>query len=280
MDDSRGTRLGTPGYLPPEIRYEIWVAVIENDKVSWDTSIESIEYRFWRAARIEISVIGTLEFMASHRDFSRLDIFHLNSYYHLRTGEGSAMRIRYASAQAKIELENTFIFTNAFGFHCPKHLKHFLDQLSADQESLLRSITIWLLGCWECSQLVDEVDSVNCACQAWVPVMERLPATLKSITLDFLGVETVPTRHEFLRSQTPKAIESVRRMVKPLGMITKRIQRQAPGVIISMNNLDCLIDEDRESFQTMLDEISPFSKDFIRWSDESRKNAVAHGKGN
>lgn len=284
-DDRLGRRLGTLGFLPPEIRYKIWFAVIENlkdafkktyiketDAVSWDVLWEN-----W--------LKGNLTFKASHGNFSRLDIFNLRSYHQYKRewNPDGAMYLRYASPEAKIELENTFIFKNAFAFDCAKYLTHFLNQLSAYQRSLLRCITIRPFGCSNChwdNELGALRYFIRPECRAWTAIIEQLPATLKSVTIE-LGwtctIKLAAKRHPEYRASV--AIDNVKTLVGMLELVTKKIQRQAPGVKISLARLDNRCDRDRKSLQAMLDELSPFSEDFMRWSDESRKDAMDEGQG-
>lgn len=174
------------------------------------------------------------------------------------------MELRFASPQVKIELENIFISTNVFRFFCPFMLDHFLDQFSACQGPQLRSIILQIFGCSEsCSRGTDCIRSDR---QAWVAVIQRLPATLRFVTFE-LG------RYRRPRGLQYKTLKDVKKGVALLENITKKAQRRAPRAKISLVGLDIQCGEDRQ-YQHVMDEVEPFSEDFKKWSDQSRQNAM------
>ena len=212
---------------------------------------------------------GPWRTLKCHHTINKLDVFDLSSYHNLdlKSTESGAMHLRYASPEAKVELENMFVYTNAFRFFCPKIMAHFLSQLSAYQRSLLRSITICLLGCSSCppenfGSLNSNRSWLKTVCQAWVNSIARLPATLKSVTFKIeQGGDYIPRNELALhgeRKNFPLATEL-------LEISAKAMRRQAPGAEIRLEECWGLVHEDWEFVQSTFDELEPYSEDFKRW---------------
>ena len=287
LDDRLGRRLGTLGFLPLEIREKIWCAAIENYKDTFKRDYMKQSKAFWNGR--ETWLKERLDFQPPHGHYSRppgtitrRDIFHIQSYSLTNRGwdyEGT-MYLRYASPEAKVELENTFVFTNAFRFYCPRALDHFLDQLSEYQGSLLRSIAIRVFGCSDCDYHDDGSarPSMKSKCRAWLAIIERLPASLKFVTFE-LGRCGISLAVEYsCEERQPNQIQSTKIVVDLLELMTKKVQRQAPRAKINMTGLEERCEEDREILQTMLDEITPYSEGFKKWSEQTRKNGMGLGK--
>ena len=268
----------------------IWCVAIENYKDTFKRNYMKQSNAFENGGETWLKV--SLDFEPPHGEYSRppgtltrLDIFHIQSYsltnrdwYH----EG-AMHLRYASPEAKVELENVFVFTNAFRFSCPRALDHFLDQLSEYQGSLLQSITIQVFGCFDCERHDDSWEfairpSMQPSYRVWLAIIERLPATLKFVTFE-LGIYGESMALDWsCEERQPKEIQGIKTVMDLLELMTKKIQRRAPRAMINMTGLEKRCEEDRDILQTMLDEITPYSEGFKKWSEQSRKNGMGHGK--
>lgn len=260
----------------------IWSAVIDNYKVArqqvytggWYWHWPETE-KTWLEMPLDFKSQGDMDLKnqgGGERSSEHPDMFDLASYHKWNDYRWSAMYVRFVSPQAKIELENVFVSRNIFSFSCPLLLTYFLNQLLAGHRPLLRSITLRLFGCLECYYCGEEC--IKSDCRAWVAVIERLPATLQIVTIELgqhginffnCGACTIPG------SQTSK---DIKKAVGLLEIVTKRVRRYAPKAKISMAGLDRLCDTGRETMQSMFDEVEPFSEDFLKWSDQSRKNAT------
>ena len=189
------------------------------------------------------------------------------------------MHLRYASPEAKVELENMFISTNAFRFFCPKVMDHFLSQLSAYQRSLLRSISIWLWDCPHCppedlQSLSSRRSYSKTTQQAWLENIERLPTTLKSVTFD-LGEGAIWFPRNFVRERRHR--ENYLLATGLLEVLTKTMRRQAPGAEISFNRWWGLKPGEPDLLESTFNEVEPYSADFKRWSIQSWKDTMNQG---
>ena len=202
----------------------------------------------------------------SPREHGVGEIFDLDSYDWRSPIDEGVMSLRFVSPQAKIELENAFISIHDFRFTSPERLEDFLSQLSACQRLLLRSITLKLsVPAYGWVHLREPTESEY---RAWQAVIEHLPATLRSVIFQ-LGC---PRFHPDMR------IRGLEEYVAVLEVLAKKVQRQAPRAKISVAPMHHRCDEDREIVQSMLDELVPYSEDFIRWSEQARKSAMDEGK--
>ena len=275
-------RLGTLGYLPLEIRQKIWCAVIENYKERYLAGLHDITVE--DVMDLDRYLYFTPEHKFSSKNHNRIlqcEIFNLHCYQkspRVFCGRGT-MYFRYVSPEAKIELENAFIFTNSFGFFCPKALDHFLNSLSASHGCLLQSISIRLFGCHFCT--LDEFDqewpderSLNRSYRAWTAVVERLPATLKSIKFE-LGWEGILSDRW---PGVPPDARSVKKALRLLEIMTKKAQRQAPKAQISLSGQvaerEEMLHVDQEILQSVLDEVDPYSEAFKGWSIRSWRDGI------
>ena len=202
----------------------------------------------------------------SPRQHDFRDIFDLHSYHEDAPFKGGAMYLRFVSPQAKRELEDTFISMNDFRFSSPKQLDNFLSQLPACQRPLLRSFTLKLSVC--AYSWVPIREYTHSEYRAWKAVIERLPATLRFVTFDGTVVRFRPGNR----------VAGLEGFTAVLEVLSKKVQRRVPRVKISVAGLKKRCKEDREILQSMLDELVPYSEDFKKWSDQSRKNATDEGK--
>ena len=256
----------------------IWSLVIDNHKESFREPCfyEQREQRLvkfdenWLNAHLSF---GPSDFwwFPKHNKFwphdknFRVDIFDLRSYYPRGSSHyGGAMKLRFTSPQLKTELENAFIFGQAFRFFCPIHMGQFLDQLSADHRPLLRSITMVLHGCGYGYRR--GTSSIIFECRAWVAIIERLPATLQLVIFEF--------DHRLPPASRRRNSNTFNRDMALLEVMTKKVRRQAPRAKISVAGLTDRCDDYGNSLQNIVDELEPFSEDFMKWSDQSRKNAT------
>ena len=231
---------------------------------------------------IENKLKGPLNFAAPY-DFSiphdmitKMDIFDLHSYQ-LHSHKGGTMYLRCSSPEAKTELENAFIFTNSFGFSCPKALGHFLNSLSPYQRCLLRSITIRLFACVDCSGIeVKGYTHFSHSYRAWTETVDHLPATLQSITFGFGKCGTLLANPLWWPEDFPSDNDT-KKALQLLEILTKKAQRQAPKAQISLAELGHRHHMVQELLQSVLDEVDAYSKDFEEWSVRSWRDGITQG---
>ena len=101
-------------------------------------------------------------------------------------------------------------------------------------------------------------------CRAWVTVIERLPATLQFVTFECGWLDVRPGYRNY---ETEKDVAL-------LEIMTKKVRRLALRANISMAELDEICGGRPDRFQNMLDEVEPFSEDFMKWSEQTRKAAM------
>ena len=281
-----GSHLGTLGFLPLEIREQIWCATIDNYKQDfWQNHIKHIEERRpprgreWMTPWVErfldchVSNTGVWKWKKYHHTIIGLDVFDLSSYHELNpeSTESGAMHLRYASPEAKVELENMFVYTNAFRFFCPKVMGHYHSQLSPYHRALLRSISISLFDCPHCppedlESLSSRRSWLKTIRQAWLHNIERLPATLKSLTFELGTVEiSIPANSAFKRRDR----EDFLMATELVEFTTKNARRRAPGAEIGLKKWWRLGPEESEFVQRMFEEVEPYSEDFKKWSIQS-----------
>lgn len=191
------------------------------------------------------------------------------------------MHLRYASPEAKVELENMFIYTNTFRFFCQKVMNHFLSQLSAYQQSLLRSIIISPMSCPHCRREDTQRNQrmrtrrswFKARRQAWVESIKRLPATLKNVTFELRkGEFRIPLNSATERIERANFLLAT----KLLEITTKNARRQAPGACIVLDLSWHLKAEDSEFLESTC-EVAPYSEHFMTWSIQSWWDAMNQG---
>ncbi|KAL9639867.1 MAG: hypothetical protein Q9164_000646 [Protoblastenia rupestris] len=154
LDNDRGTRLGTLGFLPVEVRRLIWTHVMETDEmvVLLDKCM---------------NVRDTLLFDAPQ---SGNDPFDIRSY-HKAMGElfevkdqGPSFALLRASRNIGLEFKDLFLATHTFSFDCAKRLNAFLlnirNAFGQTPIPALR-IRIFLFGCKHRSRLGTYVPHKN-----------------------------------------------------------------------------------------------------------------------
>ena len=139
LDNNSGTELGTLGYLPWEIRQEMFKAVHDGYFYGdCDLAPRTLCYE------IQDPLTGPAP-----------DIFDLDSYHPLRSGcytsggcytSWGSVCLRLSSATLGFEYDVLFLSNTIFKFECRTGLEKFLDQLSDFHQTMLRRIiiSIWV----------------------------------------------------------------------------------------------------------------------------------------
>ena len=219
-----------------------------------------------------LNMIRSFSESAPHREVCGDNVFNFynNPLFFQPWYSNGVIQLRHASPDAKIEIENVFVFTNDFRFSCPVVFGHFLNTLSARQITLLRSVTIELSCCYNCCLYPPPRYHrlFEICCEAWIAVIERLPATVQSVTfeLGWQGLYLTNPRwiHQDKYDNTAMAL---------LGTMTKKTRRQAPNATISTVDR---YEWDREILQGLLAELDEYSEDYKKWWRESREKTMSH----
>ena len=198
-------------------------------------------------------------------------------FYQRRWYRHDAMQLRHASPEAKIELDNVSLFASTFKFSCPMLLSHFLNSLSARQINLLRSIELELFDCQLCSDCCLYL-CIPCrgvyksSSKAWIASIERLPATIQSVTFKFGQNQTS------LADPLSGLLCCVDKVLALLELVTKRTRRLAPNAKISIGDLHDRRGEDSQILQDVLDEVDEYSEDYKRWWRESCEKTMSQSE--
>lgn len=168
IDKARHTQLGTLGYLPPEIRMQIWEIVFH-----------IVEYRY-RPKPVRIGLPSRRQLL----DLSRRLEYDHRRLSSIEYGQGTLSSLRYALDWSSIELKGRFDAPISCAASCPSKLRDFLN----DYKALCRLPLHMRLMLRECG------DDCRCGwshCQIYhgsqIPYSEALsciPANTKSVSFE------------------------------------------------------------------------------------------------
>ena len=239
MDDVHGERLGTLIYLPWEIRRKI-IKVLVDDARGCRSGTEYVE-------KIIRGLPGPLD-----RSFSRSD-----SYYGLWL----------ASPSTRFEVKQHYFANTRVVFSSPVHLETFVDHLSIYEWSLLRSVTLD----------VSEDCKHKASLRGWMSACARLPPNLASIRIrvhtwiltgaEIHGQWFVVNNHPAGRPDT--GLGSVIIFVNTLGKLAHRIAAKAK-IDLAFTEFG-EVDELRNTRHRVLDDLDPWSKDWLSWWEQETK---------
>lgn len=151
IDSERITRLGILGYLPWEVRQQIWREVLCS--------------AYWSADGV-LSYLGPgCPFGLQNYDGSP---YIANSFY-LK----SISNLYETSSDVDAEFKSMFLSTNQFQFACARNLAYFLDCLSSTQRCQIFHFNICLFTC--------PVHIHGSCIREWISVFERIPSELRSV---------------------------------------------------------------------------------------------------
>ena len=181
--------------------------------------------------------------------------------------------IRHASPSTKAEFEYYYFTKSNFIFSRPADLEAFLGKLSMDQQSLLRSVTLKLYSPYE-----------NCygAVSDWEPVCARLPPNIVSIYFDVCSLVDCAMEAGgkwFIRGYRQQTIPPV---IDVLDLLGKQIRRRAARAKIGLerryfsSNCD---DTSGEEWVRVLQDVEPWSEDWLKWWEESTQVESDDGEG-
>ena len=197
VDDERGERLGTLGYLPPEIRQKIFRIIYECE--------ENQEH-----------------FERLHTDPERK--CHPNhECFHPWSDQWDINGLRLASPSTKAEVDYLYLSKTHFWFCCPLIFTRFLEQFSTIQHSQMRSVTFSLFGrCshahWSEDQYREYLD--------WIALFANLPPGLTSLKFE-MYLQTQPG-HWFRKGV--KRDEVFHHWLGLSIALSKQARRRSPGL--------------------------------------------------
>lgn len=184
--------------------------------------------------------------------------------------------MRLASPSTKVEFEYYYLTKSDFKFKTPRDLETFLDRLSVNQQSLLRSFTFDLFAKWN---IVDPRD--------WAAVFTRLPSNLISIQFSLYSANLSAFKtdgHWFIWDHGTLTVHRAARLLEMLG---KRARRYAARAKIGLS--DCCLDpkdiarmrehiaQGRDEVVGVLHDLEPWSENWLGWWEESTKIDMDNG---
>lgn len=225
LDKQRGTKLGTLGHLPWEIRQKIIEAVFNGE---FHGSIRWCGY-------------GKLAHNIDDKPRFYLDDSLPRTLMVHPPVLQSIASLRIVSASMNTEVEYTLLTKTDFKIESPDALEHFLGRLTAYQQSLLRSITIPVFDLPE-------------NCKGWMDVLVELPSELKSIK--FIVRFFQRPKWEIYEYEYYSRKELPRNLLKGLELLGKRIKRcSAPKARIEIQSF--LGEGEGETFEEL--------EEFMEW---------------
>lgn len=179
--------------------------------------------------------------------------------------------IGLASPSTKVELEYCYLTNTTFPFGEPKDLERFFDSLSTYQQSLLRSFELDLYS--------DSWDMADPSC--WLPICNRLPSNLTSIKFDmhhWVSSVKEPGERWFV-SDEGQRYPRFKLDMECLNVLGKAARRRAPrakiglveGISDDFENARAWEYLDEKSWLPVLDELEPWSKEWLEWWAEDTK---------
>lgn len=226
--------LGTLGYLPWEIRQQIFAFLIAGSYTYRDSykgpqhdyrvsrtvfpSIIDPPQGFWKYDGYTTAKENRSDFPHSMNERFP-EPFDLYSYY-LKVHQNyhkHRLAVRLASLDLKIEFEHAFLANQTFFFDCAVALARFLNRLSDQQQAQLRSLHLDLYSCGsDCCirRWGKEGKEIG---HGWTLVCAQIPKNLVSVQLELGGVY-FKSRH---------GVSLVKQLLE---VISKQIVRRSPQV--------------------------------------------------
>ena len=295
LDEELSTRLGTLGYLPWEIRVEIFRHVLDshieealNDKrwalfFSLKLSHFAPKEEFslpwdWNARTDEFSTVFYIEVCSGHK-FSFPGLYGVcRAFPHPPTMNEKPssffIPLRLATADIMLEFDNVFFSKMTLRFSCPKILRQFLKELSATQLSQMRSITIVPFECRDCCFECLNWDP-NCWIPAlhknWTSVCSQLPSTLGLIIFELDYSQSERLSPSCANSSRSSALDrryrdnSMKCTKALLESLSRQIRHIALEAEIALADRPAWAGEEWYELDAAFRETEKWSKDYIEW---------------
>lgn len=238
IDDERGERLGTLGYLPWEIRQEI-IGYL------FDVSFYPIKKaRDWK-------------FTGYTSEAYRRSTFNFHS-------------MGLASPSTKSETEHYYLTKTKFHFSSPEHLRIFLDDLSIYQQSLLRSFSVDWWVYWDQDFCMSSWIAAFADLPPNLVSMEFCPIGNATVVREIKG-HWFTYCARFDRAQ--RLAEYVNAMAKcarrhaPRAMFSLYIRGRRSNV-----------EPAAEEWIRVFDDLEPWSKNWLEWWEEENKLGLDGGE--
>lgn len=278
-----GTRLGTLGYLPFEIRWKIWryllvFSVQSNLPVGGFWQGQTLGRPFQHQLRADNSFDTQMFWVhPEHRDaiFDQIeteDVFDIRTYYvHFHpwksklSGEvyfagDTLYNLRNTSPSIKFEIDKAFLSTQNLSFDNPQMLATFFTILPEEHHNSCHNINIWLgmRPRWYNHQWL-YCHMMNGDIEAWTNAISYIPSGIRSVTIRVGGIFRM--REQELRV---------------LYMMAKTAKEVTPDVVIMVSEEGIggsLSRETKAAFDAAVkDATEP------RGSDKSNQDAILDGE--
>lgn len=293
LDDELNTRLGTLGYLPLEIRLNIFRHVLENyieealtsqifhdpfgyhhfDYYKYEHPVSEEDHDYpsileWQVMKDQFMErpIEIVEKDRAHgsEDPELYDIFSLRSH-NWNWGEPAfAMDIRSSTNDIKLEFDGLFLSTMTFRFQCQKALRHFIKQFSLTQLAQVRSIIIEITACYGC-----HFEDLEFSYKSWGSVCSLLPSTLRSIRFAPGSNRTLPKLdgRPYRRTWTTDrySVQKDKRAKQVLEFLSCRVRHAAPEAEITMTERPQRGNIMWDKLDAVVRETDTWSKEYLEW---------------
>lgn len=268
------TRLGTLGYLPWEIRQQIFAFLVASsytyrDSYKWPEH----DYRvsrtgpsfiidppqgFWKYDGYTTAKENRSDFPHSMNERFP-EPFDLYSYY-LKVHQNyhkHRLAVRLASPDLKNEFEHAFLANQTFFFDCAVALARFLNRLSDQRQAQLRSLHLDLYGCGsDCcirrwTKVRKEIG------HGWTLVCAQIPKNLVSVQLELGCVyfKWPPWHSEDHVGEPQYHRHGVSPAKQLLEVISKQIVRRSPQVRLELVGDSRLSREEHATLSNVIGEV-------------------------
>ena len=183
LDLQRGTRLGTLGYLPWEVRRHIWALLIERG-ISWPYVARLNNgnlFHFFASRPVPYNSFANPN---SNKNSKVIEIEYQN-HNDNRTRVSYLFRFRNVSLTVKYEFDAMLFSTRILHFNCPYSLRRFIAQLSPFQRRHFFHLSINLFTrCRCCPPYYFGHEDLYISANKWLIPLISLPLGLRNVFVD------------------------------------------------------------------------------------------------
>ncbi|KAL9638336.1 MAG: hypothetical protein Q9164_001612 [Protoblastenia rupestris] len=261
QDIARYAALGTLGYLPLELRQQIYGYMCDSELLPVYPAATNERFLRYMDCRF------------CHHDELGTGAFKLFSYTPVPIDlcdEDTRALCGSSSAIAR-EYRLMFLSTHEFSFSCPLLLKDFLQQIEGYERGL-RRVSLFIYGCERCTH--NGAQSLGEYFRTWKEVVTQLPPWLQSVSFE-IGERPESPNPE--NSPSPKDKRKLE--CQNLDVLNKAVKRACPQASTSltfdpsweMNGLytrirpRVLSPTARRAFEGILQDLEQPSEEFTTW---------------
>ena len=184
LDLQRGTRLGTLGHLPWEVRQHIWALLIDG-AISWPyvARLNNGNLVHYLASRpVPYNSFANLDY--SNRNSKVMEIEY-QSHSDNRTRVSNWYQLRDVSLAVEYEVDAMLFSRRILHFSCPCSLRRFIAQLSPFQRRHFFHLSITLFTrCGCCQPYYFGHEPFYMSADMWLMALISLPPGLRNVFVD------------------------------------------------------------------------------------------------